>query len=247
MAEIDPFFDFENNQVQQNLTGSSFVKGETTLIAAGPPFLSAFGAGIKDVGLGITKKVGQGAAAAAGGYQTADIGGVPVFPMGVIENANIAQSKSLRRIAEVGSKRFHFVTGRTMSQMSIARVLFHGPSLLRVLYAYVGPGDEDPIRKHFDPLLTVVGDFDDDVTVLSMPGYRDFFINLDSSLFDNPFGLMFYMEDAKGKPYGATYCTECYIQTHQFNVGASADVIAEGVTIQFDRAVPIDVKPKSQT
>jgi hypothetical protein len=126
--------------------------------------------------------------------------------------------------------------------MSIARVLFHGPSLLRVLYAYVGHNQSDTLRNSEMKYNTLLAESErDDIRLHSVPGYADLFMNLDSNLFDNPFGMMFYMEDAKKNPYGAVYCTECYIQTHQFNVGASADVIAEGVTIQFDRAVPIDI------
>lgn len=226
-------FDFENSQVQKDLSGGSFVKGESTLIAAGPPFLKDFTS--TDVELG-TINAGVDFGATTGDYK---VGGAPIFPIGIIENANISQSKSLRRIAEVGSKRFHFVTGRTMSSMSIARILFNGPSLLRVLYAYMG-------QAAFDGDLDVENLIPDNVNVtdakiISAPGYKDFFVNLDSSMFDMPFGLMFYMEDSQKGVYGAFYCTECYINTHQFNVGASSDVIAEGVTIQFDRIVPINV------
>ena len=237
---MSEFFDFENNHVQKELTGASFVKGETTLIAAGPPFLSDLTSA--DVTKGeyrpqppqVTQNIGSK-------FNTAKLGGTPVFPIGVIENVNIGQSKQLRRIAEVGSKRFHFVTGRNLAQMSIARVLFNGPSLLRVLYAYVGASNFNN-SSNMSTLLNRAGTTD--IKIMSDPGYADFFINLDSNLFDVPFGLMFYSEDAKGNPYGAHYCTECYIQTHQYNVGASADVIAEGVTIQFDRVVPIDIQAK---
>jgi hypothetical protein len=228
-------FDFENNHVQKELTGASFVKGETTLIAAGPPFLSAFTAFNIEDGVENDFHIHPESGST---LNQARLGGIPVFPIGVIENANIGQSKQLRRIAEVGSKRFHFVTGRNLAQMSLARVLFNGPSLLRVLYAYVG---KENFSNNANMSTLLDNPQSEDIKILSDPGYADFFINLDSSLFDVPFGLMFYLEDAKKKPYGAYYCTECYIQTHQFNVGASADVIAEGVTIQFDRAVPIEI------
>jgi hypothetical protein len=231
-------FDFENSQVQKDLSGGSFVKGESTLIAAGPPFLKDFSD--TNVALGtITSGLDTDGLGGDGGFKDYEVGGAPIFPIGIIENANISQSKSLRRIAEVGSKRFHFVTGRTMSSMSIARILFNGPSLLRVLYAYMG-------QDAFSSTLDVTNLIPDntsvtDANIISAPGYKDFFVNLDSSMFDMPFGLMFYMEDSQKGVYGAFYCTECYINTHQFNVGASSDVIAEGVTIQFDRIVPINV------
>ena len=229
-------FDFENSQVQKDLTGGSFVKGESTLIAAGPPFLSDFGQG--DVGSGTITTGLTGGALNNNEFKEFSVGGAPIFPIGVIENANISQSKSLRRIAEVGSKRFHFVTGRTMSSMSIARILFNGPSLLRVLYAYMGAAAFSELGDlGITDLLDTPGGT---AGIESAPGYNDFFVNLDSSMFDMPFGLMFYMEDSQKGVYGSFYCTECYINTHQFNVGASSDVIAEGVTIQFDRIIPIN-------
>jgi hypothetical protein len=233
-------FDFENTQVQKELTGGSFVKGESTLIAAGPPFMKDFSA--TDISAGtITDAPDFLGDTTGNGFNNGILGGAPIFPIGVIENANISQNKSLRRLAEIGSKRFHFVNGRTMASMSIARVLFNGPSLLRVLYAYMGSAAFDN-KFGIEPLLAN-NSHATDANILSAPGYKDFFVNLDSSMFDMPFGLMFYMEDSQKKPYGAFYCTECYINTHQFNIGASTDVIAEGVTIQFDRLIPIDTGP----
>lgn len=237
-------FDFETSQVQKELIGSSFVKGETTIIAAGPPYLNYMG--LVDYGiLGSNNNFTfDGSPDESSAFRgAARLGAVPIFPIGVIENANLSSVKQLRRIAEVGSKRFHFVNGRTINQLSIARVLFHGPSLLRVLYAYVDKRRFETGGK-FGQLLEsadLLYDEIDDTKVVHTPGYADFFTNLDSNLFDIPFGLMIYMEDSKGNPYGAFYCSESYIQTHQMSIGASATIIAEAVTVQFDRVIPIDI------
>lgn len=241
-------FDFENNQVQRELTGANFVKGETTIIAAGPPFLNY---------MDITNMISPGAqpisraqnqaSARKPYFGAADLSGVPVFPIGVIENANIVQQRQLRRVAEIGSKRFHFVSGRTLGSISISRVMFHGPSILRVLYAYASParftfGNSDTIGQLLGPNAdSLFSSGIDDSKIVSAPGYADFFMNLDSSLFDFPFGIMFYMEDNKRQAYGAFYCQEAHINAHQMNIGASATVIAEGVTIQFDRVIPINI------
>jgi len=240
-------FDFENNQVQRELLGSNFLKGETTIIAAGPPFLNF---------MGITNNISPG----SGGesrrtdvpspgrpyFGAADLGGVPVFPIGVIENANIVQQRQLRRIPEIGSKRFHFVSGRTAGQITISRVMFHGPNLLRVLYAYINPDRFTNASGSIGELLgnnadSLYSSGLDNAKILSNPGYADFFVNLDSTLFDYPFGLMFYFEDNKREPYGAFYCEEAHIAAHQMNIGASTTVIAEAVTIQYDQLVPIDL------
>ena len=44
--------------------------------------------------------------------------------------------ETISRIWEVGSGRSVFISGRTVGQLGLSRILYHGPSLLRVLYAY---------------------------------------------------------------------------------------------------------------
>jgi len=74
------------------------------------------------------------------------------------------------------------------------------------------------------------------------PENSDFFINLGSDLFDHPLGLMIYLRDAEDEPYGAFYLEDVYIQAHSFNINASSVLVAEGVSCQYDRTVPINIK-----
>jgi hypothetical protein len=71
----------------------------------------------------------------------------------------------------------------------------------------------------------------------------DFFINLASDLFDHPLGLMIYMRDAQNDAYGAFYLEDVYLQAHSFNINASSILVAEGVSAQYDRLLPININP----
>ena len=124
-------WDFHNHHVQEELLGGEFVSAETTLIAAGPPRLS-------DI--------------APSGDQTIDTQdeGDMVFPIGVLENVGMSQSKQLQRIFEIGSSRSYFIPGRTIGSLTLGRVLYHGPSLLKVLYAHYKQSAADPADNFMD-------------------------------------------------------------------------------------------------
>ncbi len=72
-------WDYHNYHVQQELSGGEFVSAETTLIAAGPPRLSDLGA---QSGLGVEVT------------PTEDL----AFPIGLLENVGLSQSKQLQRL-----------------------------------------------------------------------------------------------------------------------------------------------------
>ena len=69
----------------------------------------------------------------------------------------------------------------------------------------------------------------------------DFYINLASDLFDQPLGLMIYLRDAQDEAYGAFYLEDTYLQAHSFNINASSVLVAEGVSAQYDKLVPIHI------
>lgn len=234
-------FDFENRHVQQELVGNTFINSASVLLAAGPPFLDGWGTG--SGGFTITPATQGGL---DGPNSLAQVIGIPVFPIGVIENANLSQGRQLQRLFEVGSKRSYFVVGRTVSSLTIARTLFHGPSLMKALYAFASKRRFGENKVHWNEILRNADllaetKSEDELEVVNIPGYGDFMSNLDSDLFDTPFGLMFYMAAGSGAPYGAFYLEECHINAHQMNINASSSLIAEGVTIQFDQLIPLDI------
>lgn len=237
---------FYSNHVQGDLAGGQFVSAATTLIAAGPPRL--------DMAVGIDLK-----ASGSNNPAQADItnGGKNLaFPIGVLENGSLSQNRMVQKMFEIGSKRAYHIPGRTVGAVSLGRVLYDGPSLLRVMYAYY-PIDKMKGSNKLDNVQ--IKDGNTIPSILDVAGYgptpkgtagvgadqnvdnKDFFINLASDLFDQPLGLMFYIRDNHDAAYGAFYLEDVYIQAHSLNINASSVLIAEGVSCQYDRLVPIHI------
>lgn len=226
-------WDFSNYHVQQELSGQQFVSAETSLIASGAPTLNGTGA-YTDVPVG---QVGT------------------VYPIGLIENAGLSQSKQLQKIFEIGSSRAYFIPGRVIGTVSMGRIFYYGPSILRVFYAYyynssnninIGtvPADtnitlsdgsiaQSPLARLLDTGTTTYHQ------LRQSPGDDYVFINLASDLFHQGFGLAFYFKDANFNSVGAFYLENTYLQGHQFSVSSGSVLIMEGVQAQYDRIVPI--------
>lgn len=213
--------------VQSGMVDGQFVSGGFTIVAAGPPRLANIG--------GAT--VAAGALAGAGADQI-------VLPIGVVQNLNLSHNRQFNRIFEVGSERSYFVSGRTIGQLTISRILYHGPSLLRMLYAYY----EDLI-----PPTTVQSVFPNagaatvsnphDVKI--PPGYENLFLNLASDLFNQPMGLLLYVRDSNEDTVGAVYVEGCYVPNHTWATDSQGVLVQESAAIQFERIVPVAVSALS--
>src|SRR5262249_55671247 len=105
--------------VQSGLVDGQFLNASFTMIAAGPPRLASLGASVF-----------------AGSALSGGSGDELVYPVGITQNFNLAHNRQFNRIWEIGSERSFFIAGRTVGQIGLSRVLYHGPSLLRVMYAY---------------------------------------------------------------------------------------------------------------
>lgn len=223
-------WDFYNFHIQQDLTGGQFVSAESTLVAAGPPQASQTSNGGKNSG---------------------------VYPIGLLESVGIQQSKQLQRIFEIGSTRSYFIPGRAVGSISIGRTFYFGPSLLRVLYAYY-KNDSNGIKVGTKPAgsTKVVGGTtvpDPEAMLLDTgapgalhqlrrtPGEDYFFIELASDLFAQPTGMAIYFKDANSVSVGAMYLEFCYVQGHQMSISSGSVLVMEGVSMQYDRIVPIKV------
>jgi hypothetical protein len=226
-------WDFSNFHVQQELTHGQFVSAETSLIASGPPEIGGTGA-----------------------YSSVPVAGIgTVYPIGLIENAGISQSKQLQKVFEVGSSRSYFIPGRVIGSISLGRIFYYGPSLLRVLYAYykndtnnvdIGTTDatatitlEDGSTAQ-DPLARLLNRGGDALHKVRMsPGEDFFYVNLASDLFNQATGLAFYFKDANFNSVGAFYVEQVFLQGHQFSVSSGSVLVMEGASAQYDRIVPI--------
>jgi len=219
------FTDWEpmNSYVQGGMTDGRFVVGSLTLLAAGPPRLSQLGGSV-------------GAATAAITGANADI----VYPIGVTQNINHSQNKTFMRVWELGSERSYFIGGRTVGQLALSRIFYHGPSILRVMYAYY----EDPaVPLNIPWLFPNVGAkaMPNEHEVIVPPGYENLFLNLASDLFNQPIGLLVYMRDSNLYTMGAIYLEACYIPNHTWATDAQGTIVQETVAMQYERVVPVNV------
>lgn len=212
--------------VQSGLVDGQFLNASFTMIAAGPPRLASLGSAVF-----------------AGSALTDRAGDELVFPIGIVQNFNLSNNRTFNRIWELGSERSFFISGRTVGQVGLSRVLYHGPSLLRVMYAYY--------QDIFPPTLitSVIGAGNLGAILVANPhnvkippGFENMFLNLASDLFAQPIGLMAYFKDSNEDTYGSIYMEACYIPNHTIATDAQGTIIQENLSVQFERLVPIAVE-----
>ena len=210
--------------VQGGMVDGQFLSAAFTLVAAGPPRLAMIG----------------GARTAAATLSASGAGKDWAFPVGIVQNINLSHNRAFQRFWELGSERSYFVSGRTMGQLGLSRIMYHGPSLLRALYAYY----QDLLPPTVVPFVfenigasTVANPHN----VKIPPGYENLFLNLASDLFSQPIGMLLYFRDSNEDTVGAVYLESCYVPSHTIATDAGGTVIQENVSIQFERAVPVAV------
>jgi hypothetical protein len=214
------------NQFVQNLDDTVYMSGENTYLAAGPPRLANIGGTV------------TAAAALSAGTKAADF----AMPIGIVQSFSWGQNMNLMRFFEIGSMRSYFVPGKVVGQLSLSRVMYHGASLLRILYAYyqdlvpptIVPAVFPNTAKLVNPHNTIIP-----------PGYENIFLNLASDLFRQPIGILMYMRDSNDNTMGAVYFEQCFIPSHSMGFDAQGIVIQEQASIQYERPIPVAVSALS--
>lgn len=232
-------WNWSGEHVQAEIKNGEYLSSESTLILAGPSrFTHLNSAG------GLTSNA--------------------IIPLGLLQNMSMQQSRQVGRLFEIGSKRSYFVPGRMFANFNMGRVMFYGPSLMRMLYALapisanggpLGPfgqalntDPDDPSREGVS-IPTQYRALFSDQPLQNAPGFgdvpnkenRDFYINLASELFNVPFGLIMVFKDTRQRPYGAVYLEDCFIEAHGMGLDAGSVVISESVSGQFDSVTPIQL------
>lgn len=219
LSQWSPYTDY----VQSGMTDGRFQNAAYTLLAAGPPRLANIPGGALLTG-----------AALAGG--TSPVSDSIALPMGLIQNFSMSHNSNIQRVFELGSHRSYFIPGRTMGQLQFSRIMYHGMSLLRIMYAYYSDLIPPTIVNSAFPNLGVLGGLHD---VKIPPGYENVFLNLASDLFMQPMGIMMMMKDSNEDTLGAGYFEACYVPNHSLSTDAMGTIIQESVAVQFERMVPI--------
>lgn len=213
-------------QQKQGIAVNDIIESGTVLIAAGPADLDAVTAF-------------QGGPTAHG---QSDIG-FRLVPIGLVETAQISMNKPLSRIFEIGSKLSYIIPGRTVGGISLSRVFFDGPSLLKVLYYGEVKADYATAQNKYaqffsNPRIGADGKTEMFVKTANI-GSGDLAMNLASTFFDQPVGLAFFFKDRKSNTVGQTYFEGCSVSSYNLGISANMNVLTESVNIEFVRCRPI--------
>jgi len=159
-----------------------------------------------------------------------------VYPLGMTQSHNIVSNKAFLRVFEVGSRRSLWLPGHAMQQLMLNRVYVYGASLLRVLYAYYSDllGDVQ-VLPIFDTIVAPPNKHD----VLVSPGYENVFLAMCSDLFDQQFGLLFYIRDSENATFGAFYLEGAVAPSHNWLTDSAGNAITESVVVQFEWVQPV--------
>ena len=204
---------------------NDIVESGTVLIAAGPSDLNAAqGGGSGDIGL------------------SADSTGIRIVPIGLVETAQISMSKPLSRIFEIGSKLSYLIPGRTVGGISLSRVFFDGPSLLKALYFGEVKADFSKANSKFAQFASNKYDLNgtEAYQKFASIGSGNLAMNLASSFFEQPVGLAFFFKDQQSDTVGQTYFEGCRISTYNLGISANMNVLTESVNMEFVRCRPIN-------
>lgn len=155
-----------------------------------------------------------------------------LLPVGLTDGIQYGSNASLARLYEIGSNRAFFTRGKTVGSISFGRMLADNGNILRAL-----------TLNSYKPLMNNGG--------TAAPGAEEpnpnIMMNLDSETFAVPFGLLLVFKtrggnsDGYGKTLSAVYLEYCMLEGYNFSINAQSPVIVEGVSIQYDRPVPVSI------
>src|SRR3989304_5263749 len=206
------------NYVQAGLVDGAYANAGFTMLAAGPPRIANIGGAIA---------FGQ---AVSGTGQSAN---QIVLPIGIVQNFNLSHTRQFNRIFEIGSERSYFISGRTVGQLGLGRIYYHGASLLRILYAYYQDIIPPTLVSQMFPNAAGQAMANPHDVVIP-PGYENIFLNLASDLFMQPIGILFYIRDVNQDSLGAIYFEACYLPQHALQTDSQGVLIQENVAGQFE-------------
>lgn len=209
--------------VQGGMVDGRYMNAAYTMIAAGPPRLANIG----------KASVLEGALSSGSSLQD-EI----AFPLGIVQSFGVNQNMNLSRFFEIGSHRSYFIPGRVVGGMQLGRIMYHGPSLLRVLYAYyqdlVPPTMVAPVFANIG-----IGRMANQHDVVIPPGFENIFLNLASDLFTQPIGMLLIFKDSNEQTMGANFFEGCWVPQHGLATDASGVIIQETASVQYERMIPI--------
>lgn len=207
------------------LVDGKFLSGAAVGLFAGPPRLASLGGNL----------------AFGAALQNPATANQLVYPIGITQNFSLSQNMQVQKIFELGSERAYQIPGRTMQQIGLGRVMYHGPNILRVLYAYYQDLLPPTVVPSVFPNIGASA-MPNPHDVILPPGYENFYINLTSDLFKQPIGILVIIKDSNSDTYGSIYAEACYVPSHSIAVDSQGIVLQEQCALQPEWIVPVATK-----
>lgn len=218
-------WNFFNSNVQSGLLEGRYMNAAFTMLAAGPPRLSAVGTSVDSPNEGLNNIA---------------------WPIGVLQSVNLGINSQWMRLWEIGSERSYFIRGRTVGQLSLGRIMYHGPNLLRSLYAYLDVDSNRGNGQLYEnsasaKLNTNKTGTNSKNSFKVAPGYQNIWLELASDVFSQPVGLLLYMKDSNEDTVAAFYIEYCNVANFGWSTDAGGTVMSENASIMYERIVPIEM------
>ncbi len=149
-----------------------------------------------------------------------------LYPVGLVQNIQYAETAQLQPMKPIGSKRHLFPRTNAPIQGSIARLLFMGTNLYKALYQAIDTSAVEASSPQYSP-----------------DGSSDnaWYSNLEDDLFNIPFGLGIVYRAPNngvgnsGGAVGGEYIEGCRIQSRNASTQSGQAMIMEQVTFMADR------------
>lgn len=209
------------------VNAGDFVGSKTVILAAGPATMALLTAGVT-LWNWTTGLVGE---------QVTTPEKLPV--LAVLQNLNMQSPMPLIRIGEIGSNGRYFIRDRGAGSITLSRLVFDGPSLLAALYQGTGSAAGGTFNPESD-WNSVMGDRPAGGTT----SWDKFWLNLEAKIFGRPFGLYYVLTtidnaNTDDNTLGEYYFENCYISSHGMQLGQGTALVAEGVSLEWSRILPI--------
>jgi len=172
----------------------------------------------------------------AGPARFTGIGGASdLVPIGMVDGLTLSQDGQVARLFEIGSNRSFFTYGKTIGSVGFSRMLADTSSMIKVF-------TQISRAKFAESGVDVYS------SGFSAPGASDsanVFLNFDSEATKVPFGILILFktrggdQTTRGNVLAAVYLEYCMFNNLSLSVNSGAPVIQEGVSVSYDRAVPV--------
>jgi len=140
----------------------------------------------------------------------------PIIGLGVMGSAVVTYNTPTKIVHEIGSTLQYHVPTVASGSISLSRIFLNGSSLMKALYG-----------QKLDEAA--------DLPPSDSPGYNELWLNMASSLFRKPIGIMLWFKNNKGENVGAFYYENCSCQGLSFSLYAAGGAFSEGTQIIFDK------------